>query len=82
MALSQAMRDVIPTQTLLQEISAVIKLEAGSTYAQTTTVFEDNRGCVDIIKSPKVNPRTRHISIKHSITTFVRMGQPYKSTMD
>jgi hypothetical protein len=28
------------------------------------TVFEDNKGCLEIATDPKIGPRTRHIAIK------------------
>jgi len=64
-ALSQAMRDLIPMRSLLQEISTITKMDIGNTRTYRSKVYEDNKGCVDVIKSPKVNPRTRHISIKY-----------------
>jgi hypothetical protein len=73
-ALSQAMRELIPMQSLLKEISEMTKFIIGDTIAHCT-VFEDNQGCVDLIHSPKVNPRTRHISIKyHHFREHVRAG--------
>ena len=29
------------------------------------TVWEDNESCITVAKSPNVNPRTNHISIKY-----------------
>jgi hypothetical protein len=63
-ALSQALRELIPMQSLLKEISEMTKFELGDTVAHCT-IFEDNQGCVDLINSPKTNPRTQHISIKY-----------------
>ena len=87
-ALSQAMRDLIPMQTLMQEIANVTKMKVGSTIAHSksfedregivephSTVYEDNKGCVDLVKSPKTNPRTRHIAIKyHHFREHVQKG--------
>ncbi len=73
-ALTQAMRDLIPLQALLQDIISTINttLAASTTYS---TVFEDNKSCVDLIKAPKMNPRTRHIAIKyHQFREHVRSG--------
>ena len=50
------------------------KFIIGDTIAHCT-VFEDNQGCIDLIHSPKINPRTRHISIKyHHFREHVRAG--------
>jgi hypothetical protein len=63
-ALSQAMRDLIPLRALLQGITSVtnVIIDNSTTYS---TVFEDNQSCVELIKAPKMNPRTRHIAIKY-----------------
>jgi len=73
-ALSQAMRDLIPLRTLLQEIVSFANVTIGESTTYST-VFEDNKSCVDLIKSPKMNPRTRHIAIKyHHFREHVRVG--------
>jgi len=73
-ALSQAMRDLIPLCTLLQEIVSFANVTIGESTTYST-VFEDNKSCVDLIKSPKMNTRTRHIAIKyHHFQEHVRVG--------
>jgi hypothetical protein len=66
-ALSQAMRDLIPLRALLQDITSATKItiDNSTTYS---TVFEDNKSCVDLIKA-------RHIAIKyHHFREHVRQG--------
>jgi hypothetical protein len=63
-ALSQSARDLIPMHGLLQEVSEATKLIAGSTIAHST-IFEDNKGCVELANAPKMRPRTRHIALKY-----------------
>jgi hypothetical protein len=63
-ALSQAMRDLIPMKNLLLELAAVTGLELSQTITHSTS-FEDNKGCVDLVKSPKMRPRTKHIALKY-----------------
>jgi hypothetical protein len=50
-ALSQAMNDLIPLRALLQDILSTTNITLGpsTTYS---TVFEDNRSCIDLIKAP------------------------------
>jgi hypothetical protein len=37
--------------------------------------LEDNKSCVDLIKAPMMNPRTRHIAIKyHHFRDHVQQG--------
>jgi hypothetical protein len=63
-ALSQAMRDLIPMKNLLLELAAVTGLKLSQTITHST-IFEDNKGCVDLVKSPKMRPRTKHIALKY-----------------
>ena len=73
-ALSQALRDVIPMQAILKELGKNCALNIGNTVAHST-VFEDNKGCVELAKTPKMRPRTRHIAIKyHHFREYVHKG--------
>jgi hypothetical protein len=73
-ALSQSARDLVPMRDLLNELSASTKLVVGSTIAHST-IFEDNKGCVELAVAPKIRPRTRHISIKyHHFRSQVELG--------
>ena len=63
-AFSQAMRDVIPMMGLLEELQKVIPY-LHSTPILHCKVFEDNRGCIDLINSPRLRPRTKHIALKY-----------------
>ena len=39
-------------------------------------VFEDNSGAVELVRSPKMRPRTKHINIRyHHFREHVRAGQ-------
>jgi hypothetical protein len=56
-SLSQAMHDLIPMRTILHEMASVF----GYTVQQATTystVFEENKGCVDLIAAPIMRPRS------------------------
>jgi hypothetical protein len=64
-ALSQAMRELIPMRDFLKEIGERIKLSfAGSTMLHST-VFEDNNGALSLATAPKMTPRTKHIAVKY-----------------
>ena len=64
-ALSQAMRELLPQRELLQEIGD----RMGLSYTQPTilhsSVFEDNNGALQLAQSPKISPRTKHIAVKY-----------------
>ena len=73
-ALSQSMRDLLPTKELIVELLPQfgIKLENVTTYS---TVFEDNQGAIALANAPKLTPRTKHIGIKyHFFREHVRIG--------
>jgi hypothetical protein len=63
-ALSQAMREVIPFMELMQEIDDVFGIHNPSPTFHCR-VFEDNRSCIKVAESPKFTPSTKHIAIKY-----------------
>ena len=71
-ALSQSLRDVIPLISLLKELQSVLSFTS-DTPTVHCTVFEDNKGCIDLVNVPKIRPRTKHIALKyHHFRSFVR----------
>ena len=58
------MIDVIPLLGLLKELSEVI-LTDNSTPNVHDTMFEDNKGYIDLVKAPKMRSKTKHIALKH-----------------
>ena len=74
-ALSQAMRDVIPFMDLLTELQ--------NFYSDTITkpqilcrLLEDNNGALALVVEQKYRPRTKHISLKyHHFRSFVKSGK-------
>jgi hypothetical protein len=72
--LSQAMRDLIPMRTLLHELGTLTNLTFGDTITYST-VFEDNKGCIELATTPKMRPRSKHIAIKyHHFRSHVANG--------
>ena len=73
-ALSQAMRDVIPLMHLTTELSTIINIHDPDPIVKCK-VFEDNESCISIANSGKFSPRTRHIAIKyHHFRQYVKKG--------
>ncbi len=74
-SLSTSLRELIPMHTIHQELSTVCYISV--TAAQThSTVFEDNKGCVDLIAAPTMRPRTCHLAIKyHHFREHMHSGQ-------
>ena len=73
-ALSAAMREVIPFLELLKEIASLFGLLTREPIFKCT-VWEDNESCITVAKAPKFTPRTKHIAIKyHHFRRFVSDG--------
>ncbi len=74
-AMSQALRDVIPVMNLLQEMREwnfnVVCIEP-YVYCK---VFEDNAGALELARLPKLRPRTKHINVcYHHFCEHVQKG--------
>ena len=63
-ALSQALRDVIPLMQLLEELKKVFPLH-NPTPKVHCKVWEDNNGALSLAQNQKFSPRTKHIAIKY-----------------
>ena len=57
-ALSQALRDVIPLMALLGELKSFVPPTKFSPTLHCT-VHEDKQGCIDLVDSPTMRPRTK-----------------------
>jgi hypothetical protein len=74
-ALSQALREVIPLMRLVNELE-----KAGFDFPIQTPkvhckVFEDNSGALEMARTPKMRPRTKHMNLKyHHFREAVRDG--------
>ena len=63
-ALSQAMREVIPFMNLMVEVGEVFPLHNPKPEFHCK-VFEDKNSCIRVAESSKFTPRTKHIAIKY-----------------
>ena len=63
-AMSHALRDTIPIQNLIKEISCIFQLPEPITDF-CITVHEDNLSAISMAESLKFTPRTKHIAIKY-----------------
>jgi hypothetical protein len=64
-ALSQAIRELLPMRALFQEVGTTLKLKCANPTILHSTVFEDNNGALSLATSPKISPRTKHIAVKY-----------------
>ncbi len=73
-ALSSAMREVLPFLTMMREIHDVFPLKERKPNFYCR-VWEDNRSCIKVAESPKFTPRTKHIALKyHHFRQYVSDG--------
>jgi hypothetical protein len=82
-ALSQAMRDVIPLRELLLELSKNKLISGIAGTGVHCTIFEDNASCLELALAPKMRPRTKHINIKyHHFRSHIRSKQNPTGTIE
>jgi hypothetical protein len=82
-ALSTSLREVIPLMELIKELEGVgfaINIERPRVYCEA---FEDNEGALEMARSPKMRPRTKHINIKyHHFRDAVKRGDIVINAID
>jgi hypothetical protein len=64
-ALSQAMRELIPLRRLLLKITTAMKLPEIKNSVIKSTMFEDNDGAITTATAIKMSPHTKHIGVKY-----------------
>ena len=74
-ALSQAMRELIPLRRLLLEVVTSMKLPGVTDSIIKSTVFEDNNGAISTATAVRMTPRTKHIAVKyHFFKSHINVG--------
>ncbi len=65
-ALSQAMRALLPLRSLLHEVGTKMQLGYSSKSVIKTQVWEDNNGAIALATNPtKISVHTKHMAIKY-----------------
>ena len=64
-SLSQSLREVLPMMGLLNELHTANFPVNNGTPVVTCKVFEDNAGALEMARTPKMRPRTKHMNIKY-----------------
>ena len=73
-ALSQSLRDGIPLMELLRELKEAVPF-SDTIPKIHCHIFEDNKGCIELVKTPRMRPRTKHIALKyHHFREQVKKG--------
>jgi hypothetical protein len=74
-ALSAALRAVIPCMTMMEEINEVFPLHIDKPNF-VCKVHEDNQSCIKMATGTKFSPRTKHIALKyHHFRSHVKKGR-------
>jgi hypothetical protein len=75
-ALSLAMRELLPLRELLKEMATAIGVSSVFEIRTHSKVFEDNNGALILASSPKMTPRSKHIAVKyHFFRSHVQKGE-------
>ena len=66
-ALSQALRVLIPLRIVLDEVTTALNLKQDPHSSIKSTIFEDNQACLLLATSdpPKMTPRSKSIAVKY-----------------
>lgn len=64
-AFSAAMRELIPMRRLVEELGQVMSLDIAQPSLVCSTVFEDNTGCLALVKCTKMSPRNKYLALKY-----------------
>ena len=74
-ALSSALREVLPLMKMMEEIHDVFPLHVNKPNF-VCTVHEDNQSCIRMATGNKFSPRTKHIALKyHHFKSHVKSGR-------
>ena len=73
-ALSQALRDVIPFMNVAKELNSIFESDVPKPTI-LCKLFEDNNRALTLAKEPRYRPRTKHIALKyHHFMSYVKDG--------
>jgi hypothetical protein len=77
-ALSEAMKFVLPLQTLIKRTSDAVGLDMGKLMTFKTTIWEDNQGTLTLAKLEpgRTTPRTKHYAVTiHWFRSYLKPNQ-------
>ena len=63
-ALSTALREAIPLMGVINEIAERAMMVPPTKTKVYCTMFKDNSSAVELVRSPKMRPCTKHINIR------------------
>ena len=75
-AILESMRDVLHLMQLVKDISRTGLAVAVAPPKVHCKIFEDNSGALEMVRLPKMRPRTRHMAVRlHHFREYVRRGE-------
>jgi hypothetical protein len=77
--MSQAARDLIPMKDLLSEFSSTTKLIVDNIITHST-IFENNKGCIELANAPKLRPRTNILVSNTTTSVLMSLLVPFVSS--
>ena len=63
-ALSTAMREMLPLNRLVESIAKVVTLDANVVVTTKSDVFEDNNGALTVATLPRITPQSKFFAVK------------------
>ena len=66
-ALSHSVRALLPSKSLIKEVIDNLRIDCDNLkFVSSSTVYEYNNGAIVVATSPRMNPSSKHISVKYN----------------
>ena len=75
-AVSESMRDVLYLMQLVKDMTQIGLVMTNAPPTVRCKIYEDNSGALEMVRLPKMRPRTRHMAVRlHHFREYVRRGE-------
>ena len=65
-ALSSYVRALLPLKSHIKEVIENLVIDSEKlNFLSSSTIYEDNNGSIVVSKNPRINPTSKHISVKY-----------------
>ena len=66
MALSHSVRALFPLKSLIKEVNDNLGIDSEKLkFVSISTIYKYNKGAIVVATSPRMNPKSKHISVKY-----------------
>ena len=63
---SHSVRALLPLKSLIKEVIDNLGIDSENLkFVSSSTIYEDNNGAIFVATSPRMNPTSKHISVKY-----------------